>query len=312
MRTERPTIKAPFEQTIYGTHELAKVLCVEEGELIAAAERAPYSYSSFWLPKKTGGFRPIRPPGKHLRFIQRRILRALEPRVRYPRWMMGGVPRRSILKHALPHVGQTMVATLDLESFFPSVKAMQVSFVFERFAIGGPALEALVRLTTLDDQLPQGSPVSCFLANLVIEPIDRRVHGLCRRHGLNFTRYIDDLAISGDRDLRSFRSAFTEIVECSGFTISAKKPIRFMNRRGPQEVTNLIVNDKMRPTKKYIVSLKNDIWECLRGAGPKKIALEHGVCVSRLKARMTGRVSYISTRNLHKPIRFPFGRRFAE
>src|SRR3954447_17910951 len=115
MRTEPPTIRTPFRRTISTTPDLAAMLELDEGELIDIAAQAASLYSTFRQPKKSGGFRVIRPPSKRLRVVQTRVLRVLEPRVRYPRWMMGGVPRRSILRHAQPHVGRMMVATLDLE-----------------------------------------------------------------------------------------------------------------------------------------------------------------------------------------------------
>jgi RNA-directed DNA polymerase len=271
MRAAPPTIRNPFERVISTQGELVALLGLEESAFKSLVEVAPSSYSVFQQPKKSGGYREIRPPRKPLRVVQRRIYRLLERRIHYPRWMMGGVPGRSIIKHAEPHVGRWMVATLDVKSFFPSVRATQVRAVLERFAIKESALDALVRLTTLDDQLPQGSPASCFLANLVFDSVDRRIDALCRKHGFFFTRYVDDLAISGDRDLHSFRGAFITPIEEYGFHVSTQK-IHFMDRSVAQVVTNLCVNDKMRPTKAFINEVSEDIWSCLKGGGPHLLA----------------------------------------
>ncbi len=208
MRSEPKTIARPFGQELRTLPELASLLRLEEEHLASAVDEAPYSYSTFKQPKKSGGFREIRPPRKALRVIQRLIYRKLAGQVRYPRWMMGGVPLRSIFTHAKCHVGKEMVATFDVHSFFPSVTPAQVRSLLARFNIVAQALDAVIRLTTLEGQLPQGAPTSCFLANLVLDPADRRIYSLCRKYNFSYTRYVDDLAVSGDRDLRPFKKEF--------------------------------------------------------------------------------------------------------
>jgi RNA-directed DNA polymerase len=291
MRPSPPTIVTTAKCKLTSLSDLALAIGLEERALAEMVVSAPTLYTIFRQPKKSGGFREIRPPKKPLRVVQKRIYRMLEGQVRYPRWMMGGVPKRSIFLHAERHVGQQMVATLDVKSFFPSVRSDQVRSIFERFGISNSALDAAVRLTTLEDQLPQGSPASCFLANMVFDSIDRRLDGLCRRHKLAYSRYVDDLAISGYSDFRDLRGAFIAPIEEQGFVVAPTK-IHFMGQGSFQVVTNLCVNDKMRPTKAFISEVKEDIWECLNGGGPELLALEKGLSVGALKARLTGRVGH--------------------
>jgi RNA-directed DNA polymerase len=294
MHPEPPTVRNPFESPIKTGHELAIALGVDVelmNSLIAAAHS---SYHTFSRPKKTGGSRQITAPIKPLRALQRRIYKTLSSRSRYPRWMMGGVPKRSVVTHAMPHMGRQMVVTLDVESFFPSVNAEQVASVLGRFAIQGPALEGLLTLTMLNGGLPQGSPASCFLANLVLDRIDRRIDNLCRRHKLSFTRYVDDLAISGNCDLRSFRDAFIAPVEADGFRVGrTEEKLRFIDRSELQVVTGLCVNDKLRPTKRFIRDLKSDIRECDDRRGARLVALERGLSLGRLRANLLGRANHI-------------------
>jgi RNA-directed DNA polymerase len=293
MRPEPPTVTSKHEYRISTVAKLATTLGLDEAELVKHIELAPTSYSYFKQPKKSGGFREIRPPSKPLRAIQRSIYRLLECRVRYPRWMTGGVPSRSIFFHARRHVGRQMVATFDIKSFFPSVNGKHVQSVLERFAVTDAALEASIRLTTLDDKLPQGSPASCFLANLVLDPVDRQIDSLCRKHTLSFSRYVDDLAISGDCDLRQFRGAIISPIEKHGLSVAPDK-VHFMGREVAQVVTNICVNDKLRPTKEFITDVKDDIWICLNDGGPQFLALEHGLSIAKVKAKLTGRVGHIN------------------
>src|SRR5579862_5179303 len=115
MRAEPPTIQRAFAPPLERSSDLSAVLGIDVGAVNALAAAAPSLYTQFDQPKKSGGFRTIRPPAKSLRVLQRRFYKVLANRVRYPRWMMGGVPRRSIFSHARPHVGKKMVATLDVK-----------------------------------------------------------------------------------------------------------------------------------------------------------------------------------------------------
>lgn len=291
MRPEPPTIRRLLEPRIVKLSQLAELVYVTTHELEAIVDGAPSLYSRFEVPKPDGSKRLIQPPSKPLRQLQRSLLDALQNCVRYPCWMMGGVPRRSIFQHAKSHVGKQMVATFDVKAFYPSTNSSMVQQVVERLGFGGAAADAVVRLVTKDNQLPQGSPASSFLANLVLEPADRRIHSLCRRHELDFTRYVDDIAISGDADLTKFHGAIVESVRECGYQIASEK-VHYMKRNVAQLVTKLRVNDKLRPTREFIADVKAEIWDCLH-AGPESVAAERGLTVQALKQKLSGRVSHI-------------------
>lgn len=265
---------------------------MEQSDLQRFVDQATSLYTPFDIPKKNGGFRTIRPPCRSLRAVQKALYRQLEGRTRYPRWVHGCVPRRSIFTHASPHVGRFMVATLDVEKFFPSVRSDFVRRVFSRFNFRDEALVAAVRLTTLDDQLPQGAPSSGFLANLVFDGIDRRIDAICRKHQLRYTRYVDDLAISGDEHLGHLKAAILRCVEGTGLVISADKGA-FMSRSQRQVITNLLVNDRLCPTKEFIQAVNEEIRIGLSPGGAHALALADGVSISRVKNRINGRVRFI-------------------
>lgn len=291
MRQEPPTIRRPLEPRVVTVQQLAALVKLPVNKLERLVLDAPSLYTSFEVPKPNGKTRTIRPPARPLRDLQRTLLDVLQECIRFPRWMMGGVPKRSIFDHAKPHVGRKMVATFDVKAFYPSTKPAMVRTVLERLGFRGDATDAVLRLVTQDDELPQGSPTSGFLANLALEPADRRIDALCRKHGLNFTRYVDDMAISGDTDLTKFQGTIIEAVKECGYEVAPEK-IRYMSRNVSQLVTKLRVNDKMRPTREFMAEVKADIWECLN-AGAAAIAAERGVPLHNLKNSLTGKVSHI-------------------
>jgi RNA-directed DNA polymerase len=222
-------------------------------------------YRRFDIAKKTGGVRSISAPLPALAQCQRWVLEnvlaplAVEPQAH------GFVPGRSILTNAQPHTGRAVVVNLDLKDFFPGITFRRVKGLFHGVGYSEHVATVLALLCTepprvaaeVDGKvyhvalgeriLPQGACTSPALTNALCRRLDRRLHGLARRHGFAYTRYADDLTFSGDRPgvvgrlLRSVRA----IVAAEGFTEQPPKT-RVMRQARRQEVTGVTVN--RRPT----------------------------------------------------------------
>lgn len=250
-------------------------------------------YLSFEVPKASGGMRTIRPPKRPLRKVQRILLKLLYKRLYVAPYLHGGIPKRSIFTHARVHVGKAMVATLDVRNFFPSTREALIRPVFERADITDQALDDVVRLTVLENGLPQGAPTSCLLANLAFAPVDQKMIALCRPRRLSYTRYVDDIAISGDQNFRELKGPCIDRIRTLEYDVADKK-VRFMRACERQVVTGLIVNSKLRPTREWISQLKADIWMCLE-YGPQIIADMDGIAPSLVKTRLNGRVTHLAS-----------------
>lgn len=81
--------------------------------------------------------------------MQREILELLYERLRVPSFLHGGVPRRSILTHAICHVGMDMVGTLDVKDFFPRTKEAAVMPVLVEAGFVDVALADVIALSML-------------------------------------------------------------------------------------------------------------------------------------------------------------------
>ena len=95
--------------------------------------------------------------------------------------------------------------------------------------------------------LAQGSPTSPALANLSAFGLDRRLDGLARKLGATYTRYADDLVLSGGRDLvrasRSIVRLIEDIALEEGFKVHELKT-RVFTAAQRQTVTGLVVNER--------------------------------------------------------------------
>ena len=85
---------------------------------------------------------------------------------------------------------------------------------------------------------------------------------------------------------------FQNIIGRTGFKIAEDK-VHFCLRDGPQVVTGLIVNDRMRPSQEFIQELKRDIRDCLE-FGPCTVADEKGLTLVKLKLRLNGRICHLA------------------
>lgn len=280
------------------TH-LASICSHTLSSLQAIAEDSARHYGSFKIDKGNGRFRLITPPWPELMSIQRRLLSFLKVHKSWASCVHGGVPHKSIFTNARPHVRRAMVANLDVKDFFPTTTLNKVQDALERNHLPPDVACLLAKLTTYSPNggepcLPQGSPTSTFLANLVFEPADTRFVKLCKRHGLDFTRYVDDITVSGDRDFRDLRGGLVQIITDVGYVVSAEK-VLFRGRDKRQIVTGLVVNDRLRPTNEFIWALKRLLRECFspEGVGIEVMAAEKGLTVKELRASIHGRINHL-------------------
>jgi RNA-directed DNA polymerase len=279
------------DRVIRTRSELARLLD-SNGDFIAGVVADPGKfYTAFPVPKPNGELRMIRPPRRSLRHLQRTLLQELYRRVRVRSCLHGGIRGRSIVTHATSHVGRHMVATLDIRKFFPSTTAAHLIPVLTALGFVEDALCDVLALVLLDGQLPQGAPTSSLLANLAFAPGDTNFIELCLPRKLRYSRYVDDIAISGAGDFHHLRGRFETAITSAGYAVAAEK-IHFMPHHVRQVVTGLVVNEKLRPTQQFIADLKGEIRLCIEH-GARLIALGQGLTVRQLKNRLTGRVAHV-------------------
>ena len=87
-------------------------------------------YTSFTLPKKSGGERRISAPVTGLKIIQQKLNQALQAVYQPKPATQGFSPERSIVTNAYPHTGKKYVLNIDLQDFFPSINFGRVRGMF--------------------------------------------------------------------------------------------------------------------------------------------------------------------------------------
>lgn len=160
------------------------------------ASQSPGLYNVYAKQKSDGRTRTISEPLEPLKTLQSDLLRRLIACLPSDRDLRHVVLRNQV-HNATTHVRQVNITKLDLRDAFPSVSEHAVGEALRRAGFNRDAARLVARLCTRDGELPQGAPTSNALLDLVMRPVDRAIQSYCRRNGHRYTRYADDLTLSG-------------------------------------------------------------------------------------------------------------------
>jgi len=223
-------------------------------------------YHTFELEKKSGGKRKISAPKAKLKEIQTWILENILHKIPYTVEAHGFIKERSIVTNAMPHVNKDIVVNIDLKDFFPTVTHKRVKGLFHKIGYSEEVATILSLLcthseineTTLDGvtyyvqsgerKLPQGSPASPAISNMIVYKMDQKIKGLAKKLNFSYTRYADDMSFSTTEENSQNVSRllfFTKkIIESEGFVIHPDK-VHVMRKGMQQKVTGVVVNKKL-------------------------------------------------------------------
>lgn len=171
-------------------------------EFIGAMTRAPQRYYRRFAIRKGKKTRQIEAPKVALKLIQRWIGAHLATATTLPDCVFGFVPGKpGVTAAAQMHCGARWVYSLDLRNFFPNIAASRVVAALIARGYSERASNLCARLCTLDGRLPQGSPASPVLSNLVFLDTDLALEEIADSAGIRYSRYADDLVFSGQGDV---------------------------------------------------------------------------------------------------------------
>lgn len=227
-------------------------------------------YKRFTIPKKSGGVREISAPVKGLKCMLTYLNVVFQSMYEPTEAAMGFVAGRSIADNAAVHVGKYYVFNTDLKDFFPSIQQPRLWAVLQLkpFSLNKELASVIAGLCCMqnangDGVLPQGSPCSPILTNIICRQLDRRLTGLAKRFNLKYTRYADDITFSSDynvfQDDSEFMNEFKRIIADQHFIFNDKKT-RLQRSNERQEVTGLVVNEKVNVVREYVRDIRNMLY----------------------------------------------------
>lgn len=275
--------------------ELAEFLEIDYGKLRGLVYHRDVMkddhYHRFTVAKKSGGERQIAAPKKTLKSAQRKILDGILAHIDIEPCAHGFIPGRSVISGAKTHQrAGDFVLNMDVKDFFPSIDFVRVRGMFRAMGYSGYIASLLAMLCTYSERLPivvkgellqvkaserilpQGSPASPMITNIICRQMDRRLEGLARKYGLCYTRYADDLSFSAENGYRMdtgnpkevgrLIGAICRILKEEGFEVNPAKT-RVLRKNNRQEITGIVINqNEMGVPKPWLKKLRAAIHRC--------------------------------------------------
>lgn len=290
-------------------------------------------YTKHTIKKQNGKLRILHEPKPVLKEVQGQLLQFIYTNEnkewknrRYPRKVNKFIlrdcavayrPGISVVRNANFHVANELVMKLDIKDFFGSVKTDKLlpfwlnllstkSHYLYQLGILARELsqeEKLVELTKLSKKLvnvislngflPQGSPTSGILANHYLVRFDKFFLDYCIRNGLNYSRYSDDITVSGSKDKlkpQAVLGTINRLIKLEQLQLNRTKT-RVLRKHQRQIVTGVVVNEKKSVPKTLKRGLRQQMYYL------KKFGEEH---IEKLKTtrpkylqKIKGEISWV-------------------
>lgn len=213
-------------KTDFITMQKALVNFNEKWKSLLAVEDKKTLYHSFKIPKRSGGLRQIDAPNEELMTALRDLKGIFEGKfyATYHSSAFAYVRGRNAVDAVKRHQANNSrwFLKLDLHGFFPSTtpeflsRMIKCQFPFCKYIemFGEEQLDKALSLCFLNGGLPQGTPISPLLTNMMMIPIDHYIAKWSREHNPHFvyTRYADDMMLSSDLNF-NWQEVSNKIVE---------------------------------------------------------------------------------------------------
>ncbi|MFT3823340.1 MAG: reverse transcriptase family protein [Chitinophagaceae bacterium] len=306
---------------IFTTEHLGLLLGSHPGKFREFIDNVHLNYSSFPIRKKSGGNRWVMAPNEDLKFIQQWIKHHILEKIEVHPSANGFVKSKGLLSNATPHIDKELILNIDLYRFFDTISSKRVYGIFKNLGYHTNLSYDLAKLLCatapkpywkeiikeykfrkkyIRQRLPilsQGSPASPIISNIVCRMLDLRLSKLCDSMQCHYTRYADDITISGDRQKIPSLLTIKKIIRQEGFYINKDK-IKHVPNNKRQTVTGVVVNKKTRVAKQLIKQVNQHLYYCQK-YGPQN-HLEHlqskgDFPKSNYKQWLLGKISFINS-----------------
>ncbi|HDS4103366.1 TPA: RNA-directed DNA polymerase, partial [Proteus mirabilis] len=190
-----------------------------------------------------------------LKKVQKNIKDKILKNISLPSYIVGGVKGNSYLSECKEHTSKNVIISEDIKDFYPTISPRIIKDALQYYFNFGPEVSTLLsELVTFNNGLVQGSSLSTDIANIIfLEKEDFISHELIRL-GCIYSRYVDDITISCDRNLSNQEITNIKVlvygmIRSKGLLVNKKKS-HIMRDGNRKIVHNVKINNSIKPLDK--------------------------------------------------------------
>lgn len=281
-------------EVIYNPAHLAYLLGMDYYYLMYIYKTVDeFHYNRSKIPKKNGNTRLLNIPSISLKKIQKWLLSNIFEKIPISEYATGFCKNKSIIDNAIPHLNKQCIINLDIKDFFPNITYEDVFRIVYYLGYSYELTCIISKLCTYKKRLPQGSPASPCISNIRCIKLDNRISKLVQTFNASYTRYADDITISGEKNITKLLNTVRNIITDEGFTVNENKTrIRYSHQR--QEVTGIIVNGTIpKLPKEFKSEVRKELYYCKK-FGPYNHQSKIGDMHSFYKEHLYGKILFIN------------------
>lgn len=256
------------------------------------------NYEEIIIKKKNKNLRYLNEPSPILKSIQKRILKNVLEEKMISKCAYAYKKGLSTILNAKSHVGCKVILKLDIENFFDNINFYKVyNSCFNENLYPKKLGMLLTNLCVYNDRLPQGSPTSGYISNIVLRNFDCNIDSYCKDKNINYTRYSDDMTFSGDFDIRKLIKYVNELLYKERFRLNKSK-IKVVLNTTRQQVTGIVVNEKINLSKNYKRKIRQEVYYILKYGVKSHIEKRNiNLSCNRYLSVLLGKINYVLTVN---------------
>ncbi len=246
-----------------------------------------YHYVDFYIEKSNGKFRHISSPKPELKKIQYILKKEIFDKIPLKKYIYGFRKNISTFDNAKTHCKSKVLINIDIHDFFPSISFFRVRKYLMSLGYSGEIATVISLLVTKQDAdsgvingkkyfifnnsryLPQGSPCSPVISNLVVNSMDEQLLKRAEKLGFVYTRYADDMSFSSKNtnNIRAMLYMIKRTLELYGFKANEHKT-KVLFPHMSQNVTGLVINSgQPKINRKWRRNLRAKIYNYLKYGG---------------------------------------------
>jgi len=277
--------------TVYNTSHFSKLTGIRKAYIKRASIYTKSYYRVFEIAKRNGNPRIISEPLPNLKVIQDFILEEILNKVTVSAFAKAYKKNSSIKENTRYHVDQKIVLSLDIKDFFNSISIEMVEKIFLDLGYSELLSDLFSKLCTLNKCLPQGASTSPYISNIVLKGFDKKIADYCLQQNIRYTRYADDITLSGDFDTGKAVALIEGELLKLNLTINQNKT-KVMTRNMRQVVTGIVVNKKIQVSGKERNKLRQNVFYLEKFGLPDYIEHEK-IKFNNYLYHLYGKLSYV-------------------